>query len=178
MKISSRLEVNIDQEFSRLNKDATAAKQRGDWREAIRLLRTAKQRQGPMYAETRLAKFLQQAGLFDEAIEEIEWLIEHSNHWAETLFGHQPRSVRRCQQAGWIGRVHRDAALICKREKRLDLEAFHQAEAQRWFNTHENLDALAEKAKKEISDSWDIAKKKGGKAMAEFLEKKRSGKLP
>lgn len=150
MKITARLEVNIDQEFSRLNKDATAAKQRGDWREAVRLLRTAKQRQGPMYAETRLAKFLQQAGLFDEAIEEIEWLIEHSNHWAETLFGHQPRSVRRCQQAGWIGRVHRDAALICKREKRLDLEAFHQEKAQHWLKIHKSLNLLSrtEKAKR------------------------------
>jgi tetratricopeptide (TPR) repeat protein len=150
MKITARLEVNIDQEFSRLNKDATAAKQRGDLREAVRLLRTAKQRRGLMYAETRLAKFLQQAGLFDEAIEEIEWLIEHSNHWAETLFGHQPRIVRRCQQAGWIERIHRDAALICKREKRVDLEAFHQEKTQHWLKIHKSLNLLSriEKAKR------------------------------
>lgn len=178
MKITARLDVNIDQEFSRLNKDATAAKQRGDWREAIRLLRTAKQRQGPMYAETRLAKFLQQAGLFDEAIEEIEWLIEHSNHWAETLFGHQPRSVRRSAQASWISRINKDAALICKRAKDAARQKHHEREHERWLAVHRKLNETAQKEKAAERLGWEEAKKLGIAAMAKFLEKKRSGKLP
>lgn len=167
------LSVLIDSKVGDLNKAATAAKRSGDWKKAIRLLREAKDAEGERYANTRLAKFLQESGDFEGAMEEIDELIRNSLAWSNILFGHQPRSVRRRQQAGWISRVHKDAALICKREKDAKRQAHHEREYERWLATKEKLDAVAKKDKADERQAWEDAKAGGRAAMAEFFELKR-----
>lgn len=156
-----------------LDREASALKQSGDLDSAIECLRRRKALMGVEYMETKLAKYLQHAGRFDEAMSEIDWLIKHSNQWAEAMFGHQPRSVRRCQQAGLRARLHRDAALLCKREQRPDLNAQHASEAKRWQQLHAQIGVLAERDKQRRRDEWEAARKSGRSAMAAFIQKWR-----
>lgn len=132
-------------EAYRLDREASAYKRAGDLDAAIACLRRRKALMGVEYMETKLAKYLQHAGRFEEAMSEIDCLIEHGNQWTEAMFGHQPRSVRRSQQAGLRARLHRDAALICKRARRPDLNAQHASEAKRWQRLHEQIELLAER---------------------------------
>lgn len=155
-----------------LNIEATAAKRAGDWAKAIRLLREAKEIEGERYADTRLAKFLQASGDFEGAVQEIDELIRNSRAWAEAMFGHQPRSVRRRQHAGWISRIHKDAALICKRAKDSARQAHHELEYERWLKTRKKLDAIAKQDKADQRRAWEDAKQGGGAAMRAFLERK------
>lgn len=162
----------FDNRVGDLNKEATAAKRVGDWSRAIRLLREAKKLEGRSYANTRLAKFLQESGDFDGAMVEIKGLIDGSMAWAEAMFGQRPRSVRRCQQAGWLSRIHKDAALICKRAKDPARQAHHEKEHERWWAVREKLHATVEKEEAEHRQAWEDAKKRGRAAMTEFLERK------
>lgn len=136
-----------ESEEYRLERQATALKQVGDWAGAIDCLKKAQAIRGPLEDDTRLAKFLQQAGLFDEAMEEIQRLIDGSLTWAEGHFGHRPRSVRRCQQASWLARIHKDAALICKREKRQEMRVQHEMESERWWAINHQLRSISEQNK-------------------------------
>jgi predicted trehalose synthase len=133
-----------ERESARLNKQATALKNAGDMPGAIAVLRRIKALEGDLYQDTRLAKFLQQAGQLDAALAEIQWLLDHSQTWALALFGHQPTSVIQCQRAGWCARVHTDAALICRRAKQPDLQAQHELLRDRYASIRERLQPLAE----------------------------------
>lgn len=170
MKVT--LTFAFDNQVGDLNKEATAAKRVGDWKTAIRLLREAKALEGERYADTRLAKFLQASGDFEGAMEEIDQLIKNSLAWSNTLFGHQPRSIRRKQQAGWISRIHKDAALICKREKDARRQAHHEREYERWLATRRKLEETARAEKSAERQEWEEARKGGRAAATAFLEKK------
>lgn len=167
-----KMSATTDERIASLNKEATAAKRAGDLGKAVRLLREAKKLEGRRYANTRLAKFLQESGDFKGAMAEIEALIDGSMAWAEAMFGHQPRSVRRRQQAGWISRIHKDAALICKRAKDSARQAHHEQERERWLAMLDKLDAVVEKDQADYRQAWEDAKKRGRAAMEEFLERK------
>lgn len=162
---------DVAAEFSALNKSATAAKASGDIGGAVDLLYQAKALHGELYQDTRLAKFLQQAGRVDEALVEIQWLIDNSGAWSEFMFGHQPKSVRRCQQAGKISRIHKDAALICKRAGCTDLQKQHEAEWERWGNISKQLRAMADEDMRRKFAEWNQAKGAGRAAMEAFLSK-------
>jgi tetratricopeptide (TPR) repeat protein len=159
--------------YAALNREATAAKNAGDWDRAISLLHEAKVIQGDLYEDARLAKFLQQAGRFDEALVQIQWLLDHANTWAEQRLAHQPRAIRRRQQASYIARIHREAALICKRQKRSDLRQHHEAEQERWWAIHEKLAPLAEADAQQRRDEWAAASAGGPEAVAAFIKKWR-----
>lgn len=168
-----KVTFTFDNRVGDLNKEATAAKRAGDWVKAIRLLREAKEVEGSSYANTRLAKFLQESGDFEGAMEEIEELIENSLAWSNTFLAHQPRSVRRRAQAVWISRIHKDAVLICKRAKDAKRQALHEREYERWIATKNKLEAPSKKDKADERQAWEDAKGGGRAAMAEFLELKR-----
>lgn len=159
--------------YAALNREATVAKSAGDWDQAISLLREAKAIQGDLYEDARLAKFLQQAGRFDEALAEIQWLLDRANTWAEQHFFHQPRAIRRRQQASYVARTHREAALICKREKRSDLRQHHEAEQRRWWAIREKLTPLAEAEEQQRRDEWAVASAGGPQEIAAFIKKWR-----
>jgi len=130
-----------------LERRATELKRAGDLHGAIECLQQAQLIRGILRSETRLAKFLQEAGRFDEAIQEITEMIADSLAWADGNFDHKPRSVRRCQQAGRLTRLHDDAALICKREGAKEQLAHHEQESRRWRQLHNELKDFADREK-------------------------------
>lgn len=162
-----------ESEYSRLNKQATAYKKAGDMASAVAVLQQAKALCGSEYADTRLAKFLQAAGLFDEAMLEIQWLLDHSQSWAQAMFGHQPASVIECQLAGWRARVHTDAALICKRAKRANLQSEHEQLYDHYIDISKRLRSVSDADMKAKHAAWESAKQQGPKAMAAFHQKYR-----
>ncbi len=152
-----------------LERQATALKKAGDWDGAIAALRQVKALQDHRYQSTRLAKFLQQAGHLEEALQEIEWLVEHSQHWAKTMFAHQPAPVLQYQRISWLVRVHSDAVLICKRAKRIDLQTEHEGKKMVYVALLENLKPLADAERKKVFKNWEAAHKKGLKAVLAFF---------
>lgn len=116
------ISIEVLNQCAELEKDATRFKDQGDWTGAIATLRHVKALHGDLYQSTRLAKFLQQGGCFDEALIEIQWLADHAQVWAKAMFGHQPVSIAQRQKVSWLTRLYKDGALICKREKRPDLQ--------------------------------------------------------
>jgi tetratricopeptide (TPR) repeat protein len=161
------------EQYAALNREATVAKRAGDWGQAIALLRKAKAIRGDLYDDTRLAKVLQQAGRFDEAKDEIQWLLDHANTWAEQRLSHQSRSMRRRMQASHVARIHREAALVCKREKRSDLQKHHEAERERWWAIHEKLAPLVDAEEQQRKAEWEAARTGGRDAMDAYMKKWR-----
>lgn len=159
----------MESEEYQLERQATALKKAGDWNGAIAALRQVKALQGHRYQSTRLAKYLQQAGHLDDAMQEIAWLVEHSQQWAAALFAHQPASVLQRQRFGWLVRVHGDAVLICKRAKRTDLQAEHESKKIACAALLENLKPLAEADRKKVFKDYEAARKKGLKALLAFF---------
>lgn len=151
-----------------LDRQATAFRKSGDWQSAITAMEKRKTLLGAQYQDTKLAKYLQAAGRFDDAMTEIQWLQDNSQAWAKNMFGHQPRSVMQCQQAGWCARIHAAAVLICKRAKRPDLQDAHQQLYEHYAGMAKQLRAVSSDEMAAKREAWEIAKKQGPKAMAAF----------
>ena len=132
-----------------LDRRATALRRAGDWDGAIAALRQRKALLGLQWDNDKLAKYLQRAGRFDEALAEIDWLLEHSQARARELFGHQPVSLQQSQHAGYCARLHAGAALICKREGRADLQGQHHRLAERYGAIWQRLEPIARADAKE-----------------------------
>ena len=160
--------ATMESEEYQLDRKATALKDAGDWAGAIAALRKVKALHGGLYQSTRLAKFLQQAGHLEEALQEIEWLVEHSQHWAKTMFAHQPAAVPQRQRVGWLIRVHGDAILICKRAKRTDLQAEHEQKKAAYASLLEQINPVADAQRTALAKGWEKAKESGRRAMAAF----------
>tara|TARA_R110002049_G_scaffold83938_12_gene213711 strand:- start:1785 stop:2408 length:624 start_codon:yes stop_codon:yes gene_type:complete len=143
--------------YGELNKQATAAKRARDMPRAVELLQEAKALYGDDYEDTRLAKFLQQAGRFDDAMTEIQWLIDTLHGRIERHLSHQPRVTRRASQAGYMSRIHRDAVMICKRAKETELQSHHGAEQLRWTNLAHKLWPLSEACDLQRSEEFALA---------------------
>lgn len=166
--------VAVDEVHAALNRQATQAKAAGDWDQAVHLLREAKARKGEAYDDTRLAKLLQQAGRLDEGLAEIQWLEDHSMAWARGLFAHQPATVMQCQRVKHLIEIEEAAVLMCKRAKRADLMAVHQAK----LTTHETLlarlEPIADADEERDRAAWDLARSQGGRAMDAFIAQRNA----
>ena len=160
-----------ESETDRLNKQATAFKMAGDMAGAIAALRQVKALEGELYRNTRLAKFLQQAGQVQAALAEIQWLLDHSQAQSRALCGHQPVSVIQGQHAIWCARVHADAALICKRAKLPELQAKHEQLQERYASIHDRLKPLADADQKAKRAGWEEAMQQGPSAMRAYHDK-------
>lgn len=156
--------------IAELNKVATALKRDGDMKGAIAALRRVKVLSGKAYAETRLAKFLQEAGNTEQALKEIDWLLNHSHAWAKAMFGHQPESIMERQRLGWCSRIHADAVLICKRAKRPDLQAMHEQERELMRLEIDAItpQAVADKEARRVA--WETAKLGGAAGITAFFK--------
>lgn len=160
-----------DELSASLNREATVAKAAGDWVRAVQLLQRAKALAGESYHDTRLAKFLQYAGRAEDALAEIEWLLERSLPWAKSAFGHRPTTVVLEHHARWCSSICRDAAAICRRSSRPDLQMHYE---QRWGSYFELVEKL-----REVNEAHDEARRKeresvresGRQAQLEFHEK-------
>nr|WP_326528273.1 hypothetical protein [Rhodoferax sp.] len=133
----------VESEEYQLDRQATALKRAGNMDGAIAALRKRKALLDMRYIDDKLAKYLQAAGRFDEAMAEIQWLLDNSHAWARTMFGHQPASVQLLQRTIRTAQVHGAASLICKRAKQPALEAEHSALSQKYWSLRERLDPLA-----------------------------------
>ncbi len=147
--------LEVLNQCAQLEKEATAFKAAGDWSGAIAALHHVKALHGDLYQSTRLAKFFQQAGRFDEAIAEIDWLVAHSATWAKTSFGHQPMTVVQCQKVSWLMRIYKDAALICKRAKRADLHATYESRHVDYLALLRKIQPVAEEDMKAKAKMWE-----------------------
>jgi len=160
----------------RLDREATAFRKMGDWQSAIAALEKRKSLLGSQYQDTKLAKYLQAAGRFDESLTEIQWLQDNSHAWAQSMFSHQSASVVQCQRAGWCARIHDAAVLICKRANRPDLQAAHQQLYDRYIDIAKRLRPLADADRKTKLDDWEIASQRSPDAMADFRKKDNSAR--
>jgi len=141
-----------------LDRQATALRRAGDWDGAIAALRRRKAILGVEWVDDKLAMYLQRAGRFDEAMAEIQWLLDNSQAWAQAAFGHQPASVRLRQRTQRRGQFHGAAALICKREKRLDLQADHERQRDACFALAQKIYAVVRADQKARLQAWRSAK--------------------
>lgn len=127
----------------RLDREATACRRAGDWAGAIAALRQRKALMGVEWADDKLAKYLQQAGRFDEAMDEIQWLLDHSQARERQALGHQPVSAQQAGHATNCMLIHRAAALICRRAGDATREAQHRELAGRYTAVRQRLEPIA-----------------------------------
>ncbi|CAM5787543.1 hypothetical protein ACFOHU_07985 [Ottowia pentelensis] len=133
----------LETEEYKLDRRATGLRRAGDWDGAIAALRQRKALMGEQWMDDKLAKYLQRAGRFDEAMAEIQWLLDHSQARARRALGHQPVSAQQAGHATHCMLVHRAAALICQRERRADLQAHHEHLAERYGAIRQRLAPIA-----------------------------------
>lgn len=144
ISVTARIEAANNPEaerFAALNREATAAKRAGDLTRACELLCQAKAIEGDQYADTRLAKFLQQAGRLDEALAEIQWLLDHSQAHVQGMEG--GAAVVQYMRVSHVLAVHDAALMICKRAGRTDLQAQYAERRERYAALHKKLKAIA-----------------------------------
>lgn len=158
-----------------LDRQATACKKAGDWDGAIAALRQRKAIMGVQYTDTKLAKYLQQAGRFDDAMAEVQWLADHAQAWAVGSFSHQPATVVQCQRAGYLARVYGDAVLMCKRAKRPDLQAQYQQRQDAYSQLWAKLKPLADADAQRLKAGWAQARLQGREAMAAYAAERQIG---
>lgn len=132
-----------------LDKEATALKKAGDLAAAVEALQRRKGIFGVEWSDTKLAKYLQAAGRFDEAMAEVDWLLNNSQARAARLFGHQPVNLRQGQHAMHCSQVLKASALICKREGRHDLSALHQEKSEKYLRVAQGLQQLGREQRAE-----------------------------
>ena len=154
-----------------LDRKATALKKAGDLDGAIEALRQRKTLMGTQWADDKLAKYLQAAGRFDEAMAEIQWLLDNSQARARSMFGHQPASIQQAQHAVFCARVQKAAALICKHEGRDDLAVQHAELAQRYTAIWKRLQPIVRAEAKAKREDWKAAVRDGPTAIRAFFEK-------
>lgn len=147
----------IESEQYQLDRQATALKKAGDWGGAIAALQKRKAIMGLQWQDDKLAKYLQAAGRFDEAMTEIQWLLDNSHAWAVASFSHQPASTLLKQRATRRSQIHGAAALICKRAKRADLQAEHERLRDACWELKEKLTPVAEADMKQRMRAWNAA---------------------
>lgn len=138
----------MDAEEYQLDRQATALKRAGDMDGAIAALQRRKALHGELWTDDKLAKYLQQAGRFDEALQEVEWLAENSHEWARQVFGHQPATVRQRQRVVQVVHVLEAGVLICKRAKRAAEQAAYEQRAERYRQLVAQLTPLADAARR------------------------------
>lgn len=129
-----------------LDRQATALKKAGDMNGAVAALRKRKALLGLLYDDTKLAKYLQEAGYFDEAMAEIQWLLDTNQERLALLITspHFSKSARLASHARWCGSFHKAAALICKRQGLPEQRKQHESTAEKYFSIWERLDPIGE----------------------------------
>ncbi|MCL1960498.1 MAG: hypothetical protein FWG56_01675 [Desulfovibrionaceae bacterium] len=120
--------------YAELNRQATQAKSRS-YAEAVALLQKAKAIKGDLYDDVRLAKLMQQAGQFDEAIREIKWLVSRAAYQIDKNSAHLSKQERAYFLAVHLEKIYEAAALICRRagdgKKQQTFEQMRAATADR-----------------------------------------------
>jgi hypothetical protein len=158
-----------------LDRQSTALKKAGDFNGAIAALRKRKALLGVLYDDTKLAKYLQEAGFFEEAMAEIEWLIATTPERVARITPSPTVSpiTRQAQQARFCGSFHRTAALLCKRQGLPDLRKHHETVADQFFATWEHLNPIGNEDSAVLSERYRVEMKERSR---KALERARSPK--
>jgi DNA repair ATPase RecN len=155
LAFSTSLIFQKDEVFASLNRQATDAKDKNDWALAVALLKQAKARQGQMYQDTRLAAFLQQAGQFDEAMAEFEWLLDRVPEQCKTLAGFNSPTYQYSCVIRRYETIHNAIRIAAKRAKRVDLVEKHQAMVDTYQSEAEKLEKILERERKAEIKAYD-----------------------
>lgn len=130
-----------------LTQEVREYKKAKDWIAAVRALAQLKVLHGKDWSDTDYAKALQQAGQFDKAIKEIDWLLAHSRQQQDDPgWAHLPQSAKEARHQKQCAEIHKAAALICKREGRSDLEEHHHQLARAYDQERLSLQAAAKRS--------------------------------
>lgn len=149
LTLNSAVVFQRDEYLADLNRQATAAKDRKDWDSAVQMLRQAKAHQGEMYQDTRLASFLQQSGLFDEAMAEFEWLLQRVPEQCKAQAASQSQTYLHSCMARRYETVHNAIRIAAKRAKKADLVEKHRALVDTYQSEVEKLEPILEREWKE-----------------------------
>lgn len=147
LSLQSSVTVERDEVLAELNRLATDAKAANDWPRAVGLLQQAKRHLGTAYQDTRLAMYLQQAGRFDEAMKEFDWLLSMVPAQCDASTVPMSAAYRRYRIALLNAAIHNKIRIAASREKRVDLVSRHQV-------LYEEYEAETAKLKPVIEREW------------------------
>lgn len=146
---SSGLQQATTNDYYELQKQATSFKDIGDWDSALACLYKAKElslqnKHSPEYQYiTRLAVFLQQAGMFEESVSELHSLFKLTNTYTKYLV----KGIRKNKKlyvakfrADYLEHLFDKAALIYKREKELDKAVYFKEVSANFLQESRGLD--------------------------------------
>lgn len=152
-------------EADELLKKATALKAKGDWSGAIKCLRKAYAALGDdivnYSAETslRLPLFLQQAGRFDEAMQEFNRLLSEVEPRLSKGFNHQTGLVRAMLAHAWYAAIYDKMQLACRRERLPERADEYSDIAESHRQKHARL-MKVEQLAREVRIGWRTLKRK------------------
>lgn len=158
LTVNSAVIFHRDEYLADLNRQATAAKDRKDWDSAVQILRQAKAHQGEMYQDTRLASFLQQAGRFDEAMTEFEWLLQRVPEQCKAQAASQSQTYLYSCVVRRYETIHNAIRIAAKRAKRVDLVEKHQALVDTYQSESEKLEPILERERKAERKAYEAKK--------------------
>lgn len=159
LTLNSAVVFQRDEYLADLNRQATAAKDRKDWDSAVQTLWQVKVHQGEMYQDTRLASFLQQAGRFDEAMTEFEWLLQRVPEQCKAqTASHSQTHLYACAVRRYET-IHNAIRIAAKRAKRLDLVEKHQALVDTYQSESEKLEPILEREREAEIRAYDAKRK-------------------
>lgn len=146
--------------------------------EAIAALYRVREIKGVDYDDDKLAKYLQAAGRFDEAIEVIEQMLEDAIPAYAKNLNHQPKSVEDSGRASYCMRLCGSALQICEKAKRPDVAARFQQMQTDYKAEWERLEPIATAELKQKKTDWKKNRalktpKERVEAMAAFHQKYR-----
>lgn len=121
----STITATIDEETAELHRRATALKDAGDMDGAVEALKKVKDRTGT--AGVRFPLFLQQAGRFDESMEEFNRLLNEVESISAKDFGHHPERFWKGFSYQPRSEIYDKMRLACKRQKLPDEAAKYEA---------------------------------------------------
>lgn len=141
---------------STLHREATAAKGVGDMARAVSCLKRAKALMGegyPIDTWLRLPVFMQQANLFDDAMDEFAWLIERVNAGDLRFVPHGGPYFVRNAKAVALTHIYDKMRLVCQRVKKHEQAKELLALKEKQQDLREMLEPLVRK-------EWNLARRK------------------
>ena len=121
-----------EQRIAALHREATEHKASKEWDKAIACLQEAERLKPkvatiyPVKHALRLPLFLQQAGRFDEAMQEFQKLLDGTEARIAHQFSHQKKTVQKKLAHADYADIYKAMSTACKREKRMDLTEKYQ----------------------------------------------------
>lgn len=149
VSITSSMAFSVDEEAAALNREATQWKKSGDWDKAIAALQKISGGAG-----LRLPSFLQQAGRFEEAMEEFNRLLGEVDANAADMFSHQPEFIQKGQALHVKATIYDKMRLACKRQKLPDEEGKYAALCDECLGKFWVYRKVADEYHKNKLDDW------------------------